>query len=757
MFKLIVTGIILCLIMPSYAQFGMSEKPSELILALQKTNDDSIKLQLLLQLSKYFYFEPTGGKRQLDSAFFYLQQAQNLSEETHLSKWNDEILCFLGKYYSKIGKPKQANECLLKIEDDIKKIGNIDNQVLQWKTLAFQIPIWDTSSLTKMNCLEKVVQLYQQSNNLEKSIEAQKNIADEHLIHGQFDRAEVELLEVLKNYKAIHYRNLHYTYDLLSVANRDKGDFNKAIFYGLKTIESMEATHDTVAATTFYSRLANMYRELDQPQNSVKWYWKVFRERQYSGPINLYMFRDAGFLVRELIKLKMDKEALAFILDIAHKNKPIGVYAEASLATTLAYCYHELYQDDRADKYYLEAIELVNKLENNNEVTADVNYDLGQFYIDRREYRKAAVHLQKALDVNPGINSLSTIKDIQLKLYNADSAEGNYLSAIDHLRKYQAIKDSVFNETKSRQIAELEVQYETSQREKDIQLLNDQNQLEQNKVEQANKTRNITFAGAALLLVIVSLLYNRYRLKQRTNAKLQMQQKEIGEQNISLRHLVNEKDWLVKEIHHRVKNNFQTVMGLLGTQSGYLKNEVAINAITDSQHRVHAMSLIHKKLYQTENLSTINMPDYIHELVDYLIDSFTMSKHILLNLQIEGIELDLAHCIPLGLILNEAITNSLKYAFPNDKEGIISISFGSTSSNHLLLAINDNGIGLPSGYNVLKPNSMGMNLMRGLSEEIGGQFSLNSQNGTQIAISFIYDPDVTIGIRKMKSESTHSI
>ena len=238
---------------------------------------------------------------------------------------------------------------------------------------------------------------------------------------------------------------------------------------------------------------------------------------------------------------------------------------------------------------------------------------------------------------------------------------------------------------------------------------------------------------------------------------MEIQQEEIEQQNISLRHLVKEKDWLVKEIHHRVKNNFQTVMGLLGTQSGYLRNETAIDAITDSRHRVHAMSLIHQKLYQTENMSAINMADYIHELVDYLRDSFTINRQIRFNMQIEQIGLDLSHCIPLGLILNEAITNSFKYAFPGDQEGIILIAFKYTAANHLLLTIKDNGIGLPAAFNMEKADSMGMNLMRGLSEEIGAKISISTENGTRIAVSFVYDPDFMISISQMKPQLPHFI
>src|SRR5450432_4460889 len=126
-------------------------------------------------------------------------------------------------------------------------------------------------------------------------------------------------------------------------------------------------------------------------------------------------------------------------------------------------------------------------------------------------------------------------------------------------------------------------------------------------------------------------------------------------------------------------------MGLLGTQAQYQKNDAAINAITDSQRRIQSMSLIHQRLYQSNNLSAINMHEYVHELIDSLNESFNTGNLIRFKQEIEPIELDLAHSIPLGLILNEAITNSFKYAFPNDQQGVINISLENTSENNFLL------------------------------------------------------------------------
>jgi len=214
--------------------------------------------------------------------------------------------------------------------------------------------------------------------------------------------------------------------------------------------------------------------------------------------------------------------------------------------------------------------------------------------------------------------------------------------------------------------------------------------------------------------------------------------------------LVTEKEWLVKEIHHRVKNNFHTVSGLLAAQAEYLKTNEAIKAMNESRNRVHAMSLIHQKLYQSENLSAINMPGYIHELTDYLRDCFNTPKSLRFNLQVEPVELNLSYCMPLGLILNEAITNAIKYAFPGNKNGIINIALKHIQGHNLLfsisdngiglpLSISDNGIGLPQNFDDVNARSMGMKLMRGLSEDIDGKFTVTGNNGTTIVVEFIYD------------------
>ncbi|WP_431210206.1 sensor histidine kinase [Puia sp. P3] len=278
----------------------------------------------------------------------------------------------------------------------------------------------------------------------------------------------------------------------------------------------------------------------------------------------------------------------------------------------------------------------------------------------------------------------------------------------------------------------LQVEYETQAKDRNMQLLVQKDKLQQADLRQSDTIKNFTLAGIVVMLVITGLVYAGYRNKQRAN-------RAINEKNAALEQLVREKEWLVKEIHHRVKNNFHVVASLLEIQSSYLKNKEALSAIKESQNRIHSMSIIHQKLYQSETLSTIHMPEYIYELVEYLRESYSIRENIRFALQIENIELNHASAITLGLILNEAITNAIKYAFTRSQEGMISISLSHISDSQILLSIADNGRGLPTDFDSKKGASMGMELLQGLTDDLGGSFSIETHEGTQIKVIFSYN------------------
>jgi two-component sensor histidine kinase/ligand-binding sensor domain-containing protein len=219
---------------------------------------------------------------------------------------------------------------------------------------------------------------------------------------------------------------------------------------------------------------------------------------------------------------------------------------------------------------------------------------------------------------------------------------------------------------------------------------------------------------------------------------LEIQQQDINKKNKSLEGLLKEKDWLLREVHHRVKNDLQIIISLLNTQSSYLKDEAALSAILESKQRIYSISLIHEKLYRPENVAYVNMHSYISELISYLNDSFNASPAISVQAAVEPVVMDVAQALPVGLILNEAITNSMKYAFPNNESGLIYVSLSRLSSGNVLLKVNDNGVGFLSPPDGETNSSLGFSLIKGLSEQLDAKLDIKHEKGVFISLEFPY-------------------
>jgi len=249
--------------------------------------------------------------------------------------------------------------------------------------------------------------------------------------------------------------------------------------------------------------------------------------------------------------------------------------------------------------------------------------------------------------------------------------------------------------------------------------------------------------GLILLIIIILLVISLYVSKQQANRKLEANRKELDQKNTFLEKvnndkekLLKEKEWLLKELHHRVKNNLQMVISLLYSQSVYLKEGAAKLAVSDSLRRMQAMSLIHQKLYQDQNTSVISMPDYINDLIQYLRDSFDAKNKIVFEQHIEYLRLDVSQAIPLGLIITESIVNALKYAFLNGQKGMIKISLQQEAPGHLKLKVSDNGVGFPAGFDEMEHNSLGLDLIRGLANQLNRELDIATNNGVHITLEF---------------------
>jgi|GEM_PF-4845731 len=215
---------------------------------------------------------------------------------------------------------------------------------------------------------------------------------------------------------------------------------------------------------------------------------------------------------------------------------------------------------------------------------------------------------------------------------------------------------------------------------------------------------------------------------------------EIQERTVveeQLRESLEEKEVLLKEVHHRVKNNLQIISSLLYLGSRERESKRFMDIIQESRARIRSMAMVHEKLYQTENLSQISFRDYTEDLVKSLVGSHNDgSSNITVDIRSNGVQLDISTAITCGLILNELISNAVKYAFPDNEDGEIVISIAQDNSGRYEMIVKDNGVGLPDDFSTHASQSLGMKLVDTLTQQIDGDLQIDGTSGTKYRLTF---------------------
>jgi two-component sensor histidine kinase/DNA-binding response OmpR family regulator len=238
-------------------------------------------------------------------------------------------------------------------------------------------------------------------------------------------------------------------------------------------------------------------------------------------------------------------------------------------------------------------------------------------------------------------------------------------------------------------------------------------------IKQNEKWESIPSLSENVFLAVVIDLTERRRKEQELAASLK------------------EKELLIKEIHHRVKNNLQVISSLLNIQKSYIDNEKINSIIDESRDRIRSMAILHEKLYQSKDLSQIDFNTYIHDLASGLLKSYSdPSKEIVLEISSKADSINIDLGISIGLILNEFISNCIKHAFTDVNKGKISISFKESDDDTFCLSVKDNGKGLPKGFKIEDAESLGLKLVNALVEQIKGNLTLRNDTGTEFEIIF---------------------
>ena len=389
-------------------------------------------------------------------------------------------------------------------------------------------------------------------------------------------------------------------------------------------------------------------------------------------------------------------------------------------------CFYYLDFGDEPEKgleFGLKGLQLLPASEERQRMLLHNN--LAQLYLKIKDYKEVIKYTNLAMEWINKNNDQFFLSVVPKYLALAYEGLGQYDSAYKYLYIDWVYSDSLFQKEKNEALIELNTRYETGKKEATIA-------AQEEQLKQQQLVQYLIIGIAALLAAILLILYRNFRSKQRTNLYLNTLNDSLEKKN-------QENELLLKEIHHRVKNNLQVISSLLSLQSANIDDPKVLDAVQESQNRVKSMGLIHQKLYQGDNLAAIEMKDYLHTLSESMIDSFgEQAEDVEIECDMNELELDVDTAIPIGLIVNELITNAIKYAFPDGREGQISMSLDIDADNLLRLVVADNGVGLQEEAvsAIGAGTGFGSQLVNLLTLQLNGKMHQETEGGMRTEIRF---------------------
>jgi two-component system, sensor histidine kinase PdtaS len=499
----------------------------------------------------------------------------------------------------------------------------------------------------------------------------------------------------------------------LSILFKNLALYDRSLEYAFTAIKKHEQLGEWQSLGSAYSTVSLVYLKIRDYPNALKYGYKALETRK-----RIKYVKGEGLSYNNIgeIYLAMRDYDSALV----NLNKALKIKKESndrkSLSNTLinlGIALFDLGRISQSEKHFQEALEL--KTEFRDLPGEAVCYNnLARIALHFEQSDKADQFLRRAEDLLKELDAPEVHREtLELRIQFSELTGQSQL-AVRHMRELMAVKDSILSDEKAESMNALQIRYETEKKEQQIMLLEEQAQLKSVELRAKQLMIYGLSAVASLLLVIAGLVFNNFRLARKGKIKQEL---------------------LNKELNHRVKNNLQLLASVLSLQSQELTEEAAVTLVKSNESRVNAMALIHRKLYYREESRTIDLREYVRELVDFLLYSFSYeNEDIKLTFDLDEIQLDVDKAIPIGLILNEAISNSLKYAFHSQPDPAIEVKLKLGQSRELLLQVRDNGIGIASFSPDAGP-SFGLKMMHLLTRELKGTLKIERDEGTVVTIN----------------------
>lgn len=527
---------------------------------------------------------------------------------------------------------------------------------------------------------EKAIALFKLTNDQENLAAASAELAYEYIDENELKRSEELIFGAIAIYEALgDEKGLGGAYHAMAKIFRSQKEPELAIKYGLEAVEISKKSEDHQTTALAWSVLILAYKDAGELEKAIQ----------------------AGDNCIATLTSFVPEDPFTLARAYGYRGE---VWADLGN-------YQKSLEDNQKSYAIVEA-----EIGAERPAAQTYRQGIGQAYFLQGKYKEALPHLEASIE---GYKKLGQNRHPAMQADYKEIADcyyqlGNYQKAFF----YQGLAHEIFDTLMQNRVANLEsealIKYESGKKD---QALEEQATI----IAQKNRIQWLGIGLIGLLLLFLSTLFYYFRRNQKIARALLTRNKE--------------NEILLKEIHHRVKNNLQVISSLLNIQSRSIQDAEVRSAIRESQSRVQSMSLIHQKLYRGKNLAAIEMKSYLQTLADNLIDAYLEEEEVEVRVDMQKLELDVDYAIPLGLIVNELITNSLKYAFPKQKKGAIEIKM-EQNQDEIILDIGDNGVGEKTAAVKKEGSGFGSELIELLTMQLKGKLDLSTENGYHTRLSF---------------------
>lgn len=513
---------------------------------------------------------------------------------------------------------------------------------------------------------------------------------------GEYENALVHYLQALKLNEEIGNKN-GVSDNLCNIGTvyRTQKKYEKALEYQFKALKMDEDSENKYAIASDHTNIGNIYFDAENYQKAMIYYPKALK-----------VFEELS-----------DKQNTATVL-----NNIGAIYFNGRNFQTA------IEKFNRALKIYETEGDKLG-------VAIDLN-NIGEVYAGQKKYEKAKKYYNKSLALAIEIGA----KDVQKYNYNSlaevSAKMNNFNDAYEFHKLYFDITNTLLNSETNSHINEMAIKYETEKKEKENVLLKEENTKQSSLNQHQNERANYLITGLIAVSLIGFAYFNRSRRKQKEKENLE---KIVSERTSELKFKNKQKELMLQEIHHRVKNNLQLISSLLRLQTNFKGNKDVDEILNNCNDRIKCMAILHDKLCQANDYSEINSQEYFTELTSYVSENYdNVTSIIKIDLNVIPLTLNINKLIPCGLIINELISNAYKYAFnENSVNNFIKISFSKNDiENSYHLAIEDNGIGLPDDFDFDNQAGLGLTIVQSLVEQLDGKINFECKSGTVINIFF---------------------